>query len=67
MTSASGRYVIAYNGEIYNAPDIRSNLDGVNWRGHSDTEVIIEAVAAWGIRAAFGADDRHVRARPLGP
>src|SRR5438105_2776477 len=41
MTSRSGRYVIAFNGEIYNFLALRRELgsDATTWRGHSDTEV----------------------------
>ena len=55
MTSRDGRYVIAYNGEVYNFPDLRRELeaDGVGFRGTSDTEVIIEACAHWGAEAAI--------------
>ena len=53
MTSACGRYVLAYNGEIYNAPEIAAELRDINWRGHSDTEVLVEACAAWGAEAAI--------------
>ncbi len=55
MTSANGRYVIAYNGEIYNAGDLRVDLEalGIAFRGHSDTEVLIEACAAWGLERAI--------------
>ncbi len=49
MVSHNGRYVIVYNGEVYNAEDLRAHLDGVDWRGHSDTEVILEACARWGL------------------
>lgn len=50
MTDASGRFVICYNGEIYNHLDLRPSLeaDGVRFRGHSDTETIIEAFARQG-------------------
>ena len=52
MHSANGRYVMVYNGEIYNAPELREKLAGANisWRGHSDTEVILECIAHWGLR-----------------
>lgn len=53
MISHCGRYVIVLNGEIYNFHEIRKELDGqsepVRWRGHSDTEVLLEAVARWGV------------------
>ncbi|WP_039853496.1 asparagine synthase (glutamine-hydrolyzing) [Magnetospirillum fulvum] len=54
MTSACGRYVIVYNGEIFNAPDVAADLQslGIRFRGHSDTEVLLEACAAWGVEAA---------------
>ena len=55
MESASGRYVIAYNGEVYNFQDIRKMLGGIDihWRGQSDTEVLLAAVDAWGIDKAL--------------
>jgi asparagine synthase (glutamine-hydrolysing) len=57
MVSASGRYVIVFNGEIYNFKEIAARLaqEGVTPRGHSDTEVLLEAVARWGERAAISA------------
>jgi len=56
MQSASRRYIIAYNGEIYNSPELRSALDATRsraWRGHSDTEVLLEAIDEWGFEAAL--------------
>ncbi|NQV21284.1 MAG: asparagine synthase (glutamine-hydrolyzing) [Rhodospirillales bacterium] len=55
MTSDNGRYVIAYNGEIYNSREIRSELEamGTGFRGHSDTEVILEGCAVWGVNAVL--------------
>ena len=51
MESSSGRFVLSYNGEVYNAPQIRDELNklGHNFRGSSDTEVIIQSFEAWGI------------------
>ena len=43
MRSASGRTVIAFNGEIYNHLEVRRSLRPVTWRGHSDTETLVEA------------------------
>jgi asparagine synthase (glutamine-hydrolysing) len=58
MLSADGRYVVMMNGEIYNFADMRAEIDaargGHAWRGHSDTEVLVEAIAAWGVSAAIG-------------
>jgi asparagine synthase (glutamine-hydrolysing) len=57
MLSASGRYVITFNGEIYNYAEIREELERTGaappWRGHCDTEVLLAAVSAWGVRAAL--------------
>ncbi len=54
MTSASQKFVITYNGEIFNAPELRSELSrhGVSFRGYSDTEVILEACEHWGVEEA---------------
>jgi len=47
MTSRDGRWRISFNGEIYNHLELRRELPGP-WRGHSDTETLVEALAAWG-------------------
>jgi asparagine synthase (glutamine-hydrolysing) len=54
MTSASGRYTIIFNGEIYNHQRLRTQLEEQPWRGHSDTEVLLACVEAWGLERAVG-------------
>ena len=58
MFSASGRYAIVFNGEIYNHLQLRSELDrdasSDAWHGHSDTETLLAAVDRWGIERALG-------------
>jgi len=49
MTSPSGRFVIVFNGEIYNHLDLRKELAAQPWRGHSDTETLLSGFEAWGI------------------
>jgi len=61
MVCHTGRYVIAFNGEIYNHLDLRAELEKVGaggtavggWRGHSDTEALLAGFAAWGIKATI--------------
>ena len=57
MHSATGRYCIVYNGEIYNHPELRRRLANEQrapaWRGHSDTETLLACVEAWGIEATL--------------
>lgn len=50
MISANGRFVLSYNGEIYNFKELRRELErhGVVFKTHSDTEVVLEALALWG-------------------
>ncbi len=52
MHSADGRWVVTYNGEIFNFGDLRTELAraGVQFRGTSDTEVMLEGFARWGVR-----------------
>ena len=52
MLSLSGRYVIVYNGEIYNHLRIRNKLESegyTSWKGHSDTETLLAAIEHWGV------------------
>lgn len=56
MQSGSGRYIIVFNGEIYNHAALRRDIDqvaNVAWRGHSDTEVILAAIDIWGAESAI--------------
>jgi asparagine synthase (glutamine-hydrolysing) len=80
MLSASGRFVITFNGEIYNHDELRKALEEqgavpqAGWRGHSDVEVFLEGIAAWGLTEtlrrsagmfAFGLWDRKQRTLSL--
>jgi asparagine synthase (glutamine-hydrolysing) len=49
MHSPSGRYCIAFNGEIYNHLELRKELEGVAWRGHSDTETLLAGFDCFGV------------------
>ena len=57
MLSSGGRWVMAYNGEIYNHAEVRRRLEraGTVFRGSSDTEVLVAAVERWGIDRALDA------------
>ncbi len=54
MVSRTGRYVITYNGEVYNFGKLRGELERQDFafRGHSDTEVVLAAIEAWGVEGA---------------
>ncbi len=76
MLSQNGRYVITYKGEVYGYAALRAELQarGVSFVGHSDTEVIVEAIAAYGLEAtvprligmfAFAVWDRKERTLKL--
>ena len=76
MISGNGRMVLTYNGEVYNAAEIRRELEALGhaFRGHSDTEVIAEGCAEWGVDAltpkligmfAFALWDRQSRTLSL--
>lgn len=53
MVSECGRYVMTFNGEIYNCGELRRTLEAEGrapaWRGHSDTEILLAAFVAWGV------------------
>jgi len=57
QTSHDGRFVIAFNGEIYNHTDIRLELGETSepprWAGHSDTETLLAAISRWGVSRAI--------------
>jgi len=56
MLSDSTRYVIAFNGEIYNHEDIRREIETqltINWRGHSDTETLLAGIELWGLESTL--------------
>ena len=76
MHSSNGRYVLTFNGEIYNHRELRAEVEASGqtpeggWRGHCDTETFLEAIAAWGLERtlersvgmfAFGLWDRRRR------
>jgi asparagine synthase (glutamine-hydrolysing) len=58
MVSAFGRFVITFNGEIYNSAELKQILlekngdAGINWKGHSDTEVFLNLIEAYGVKKA---------------
>lgn len=59
MQSACGRYILSFNGEIYNHLELRAQLKlealAPAWRGHADTETLLSAFAAWGVEPTLQA------------
>lgn len=55
MQSPSGRFVIVFNGEIYNHLELREQICGLAWRGHSDTETLLAAFESWGVEKTLQA------------
>jgi asparagine synthase (glutamine-hydrolysing) len=55
MTSHDGRFVLTFNGEIYNYRELRAALPREHWRGASDTEVLLEWIAQFGIEETLSA------------
>jgi asparagine synthase (glutamine-hydrolysing) len=61
MVSACARFVIVFNGEVYNHLDLRQHLEKANqlpcggWRGHSDTETLLACFTAWGVQQTLQA------------
>jgi asparagine synthase (glutamine-hydrolysing) len=79
MRSGSSRYVLVFNGEIYNHGELRRELDNAGcapaWRGHSDTETLLAGFDAWGIQGtveraigmfAFAVWDRELHVLTMG-
>ena len=63
MPSNDGRWMLAFNGEVYNHLSLRRELEaggagpggnGLPWRGHSDTETLVECIASWGLEKTLG-------------
>lgn len=57
MASANGRYHVTFNGEIYNHLDLRRLMSqqglSINWKGHSDTETLVECIVHWGLTSTL--------------
>lgn len=55
MLSVSGRFVLVFNGEIYNHQQLREQLPEQVWRGHSDTETLLAGIECWGLERTLQA------------
>jgi len=57
MVSPCGRFTLVYNGEIYNYQELRADLEEegghFDWRGHSDTEILLAGLRHWGVEGAL--------------
>lgn len=57
MASVCGRWILVFNGEIYNHASLRAELEQAGaapaWRGHGDTETLLAGIAAWGVEATL--------------
>ena len=53
MNSACGRYVMVFNGEVYNFAEISKSLSQRAFRGHSDSEIVLSAIAEFGLKEAL--------------
>ncbi|MCU8348071.1 asparagine synthetase B, partial [Vibrio vulnificus] len=53
MLSSGSRYIIVFNGEIYNFQELRAKLSNQTWKSSSDTEVMLAAFEEWGIAKAI--------------
>jgi asparagine synthase (glutamine-hydrolysing) len=53
MESDTGRFLLSFNGEIYNHLQLRQRLGQLSWRGHSDTETLLAGIERWGLESTL--------------
>src|SRR5262245_64762370 len=51
ISDPAGRWTLTFNGEVYNHLELRAELDGGGWEGHSDSDTLVRALARWGVGA----------------